>query len=163
MPESSDRATPLGFKLLGVNHIGLAPKDPARARWFFTEALGLSHLGDELVPSQQTLTAMLASEDAGAAAEGVARPRLEILIPTQDAKGAAVGPIAQFLAKKGSGVHHIALAVSDVEKAVARMLALGVKMIDQVPRPGAHHTKIAFVHPEGTGGLLVELVEEAKA
>ena len=149
-----------GFKILGVNHIGLAPKDPVKARWFFTEALRLTALGDELVTSQKTLTAMLQSAHAGTGAAD--ETRLEILIPTKDADGAAEGPIAQFLEKKGSGVHHVALSVTNVEAAIAAMNAVGVKMIDQVPRAGAHHTKIAFVHPEGTGGLLVEFVEETK-
>ncbi len=136
-----------------MNHVGLAPKDPAKTRWFFREALGVSHLGDELVFSQKTETAMFSS---GAASDA----RLEILAPALDAEGVRQGPIAQFLEKKGSGVHHVALTVDDVEKAIAHMLTLGVRMIDATPRPGAHETRIAFVHPESTGGLLIELVQE---
>jgi methylmalonyl-CoA/ethylmalonyl-CoA epimerase len=124
-----------------------------QARWFFVEALGVAHLGDELVGSQQTMTVMLSSTTA-AGAPGEAR--LEILSP--EAPGA--GPIAKFLEKKGSGIHHVALSVDDVEAAIAHLTAKGVRMIDTAPRPGAHQTRIAFVHPESTGGLLVELVQE---
>ena len=62
--------------------------------------------------------------------------------------------------KKGGGIHHIALQVDNVEEAIARMLEFDVEMIDKTPRGGAHKTKIAFVHPRSTGGILVELVEE---
>jgi methylmalonyl-CoA/ethylmalonyl-CoA epimerase len=73
---------------------------------------------------------------------------------------AGEGAIGKFLEKKGSGVHHVALAVDDVARAVEHLISLGVKMIDETPRRGAHDTRIAFVHPEATGGLLVELVQE---
>lgn len=139
------------FRIEGINHIGIAPKDLAKSRWFFAECLGLAHLGDELVSSQETLTAMF---DAG---KGFPT-RLELL----QAAPAGQGPIAKFLEKKGAGVHHVALAVDDVQQAVTYLLSLGVKMIDQTPRPGAHHTLIAFVHPEATGGFLVELVQEQR-
>lgn len=140
------------FKIYGVNHVGLAPKDPVKARWFFCEVLGIADLGAELVASQQTHTQML---DPVGKTPGPRFERLEILAP-QDGQG----PIAKFLEKKGSGIHHIALAVSDVAAAIAHCKQLGVKMIDETPRPGAHKTSIAFVHPESTGGLLVELVQE---
>jgi methylmalonyl-CoA/ethylmalonyl-CoA epimerase len=138
------------FKILGINHVGLAPKDPAKARSFLTDVLGLGFHGDEIVAAQKTLTAMFSSSsttDVG--------PRLEILIPDQ-----GEGPIAAFLEKKGSGIHHIAMMVDSVEKAIASLKKKGVRLIDESPRPGAHQTRIAFIHPESTGGLLVELVEE---
>lgn len=141
-------------KVLGINHVGLAPKDPAKARWFFETALGLGILGEELVREQETHTLMLrtASDDAGAP-----EARLEILVP------APAGAIATFLEKKGSGIHHVALNVVGIEALIARLVALGVRMIDAAPRTGAHKTRIAFVHPVSTGGLLVELVEEARS
>lgn len=143
-----------GFSLLGINHVGLAPKDPAKARAFFRDLLGVEDLGDELVKDQETLTVMLRSAQVDESLE----PRLEILAPSSP----GAGPIAKFLEKKGSGVHHVALAVDDVAAAVAHLKAKGVKMIDETPRRGAHETLIAFVHPEATGGLLVELVQETK-
>lgn len=140
------------FRIYGVNHVGLAPKDPVKARWFFCEVLGIADLGAELVPSQQTHTRML---DPVGSKPGPRFERLEILA-SQDGQG----PIAKFLEKKGSGIHHLALAVSDVAAAIAHCKKMGVKMVDDSPRPGAHNTSIAFVHPESTGGLLIELVQE---
>lgn len=144
------------FKILGINHVGLAPKDAAKARWFFETALGLPSLGDELVQDQQTLTTMI--DSLSAAGLRPATPRLEILAP----EDGTLGPIAKFLEKKGSGIHHVALNVTGIDAAIARLTGLGVRMIDAVPRRGAHNTKIAFAHPESTGGLLVELVEEER-
>lgn len=143
-----------GFSLLGINHVGLAPKDPAKARAFFRDLLGVEDLGEELVSDQETMTIMLRSSQVSHG-QGV-EPRLEILAPASP----GAGPIAKFLEKKGSGVHHVALAVTDVAAAVAHLKAKGVKLIDETPRRGAHQTLIAFVHPESTGGLLVELVQE---
>lgn len=76
------------------------------------------------------------------------------------------GPIATFLEKKGAGIHHIALQVDNVEAAIAEIASMSqpdgskIRMIDLVPRPGSHNTKIAFIHPQSTGGILVELVEQ---
>lgn len=141
------------FKVLGINHVGLAPKDPAKARTFLTDILGLGFHGDELVKEQKTLTAMYSSSSTSETG-----PRLEILIPSN-----GEGPIASFLEKKGSGIHHIAMLVDSVENAVASLKKKGVRLIDESPRPGAHETRIAFIHPESTGGLLIELVEEKKS
>jgi methylmalonyl-CoA/ethylmalonyl-CoA epimerase len=70
------------------------------------------------------------------------------------------GPIARYLAKRGEGMHHVAYAVPDLERALARLQAAGVRLIDPVPRIGAHGWRIAFVHPESCGGVLTELVQE---
>jgi methylmalonyl-CoA/ethylmalonyl-CoA epimerase len=142
-------------QILGINHIGLAPKDPAQARWFFEVALGLAVLGEELVQAQETMTVMLRSSVAATFPE----PRLEIVSP-EGGVASSKGPIAKFLEKKGSGIHHVALNVTGLDELLARLKSLNVRLIDAVPRPGAHETRIAFVHPESTGGLLVELVEE---
>ena len=142
------------FKALGINHLGLAPKDVAKARWFFGQVLGLPFFGEELVKTQQTNTIMFGSTSSGGPAPDAAR--LEIL----ENESGAEGPIAKFLEKKGSGIHHVAISVTDVSAAIAHCIANGVRMIDLSPRPGAHKTSIAFIHPESTGGLLVELVQE---
>ncbi len=140
------------FKILGVNHLGLAAKDPVKCRWFLSEVLGLKHLGDELVASQKTMTSMFQAH-----VNPQAQTRLEIVAP---AEGSTDGPISQFLAKKGAGIHHLAVTVDDIEAAIRQVTAKGVRMVDQVPRDGAHNTRIAFVHPESTGGILIELVQE---
>lgn len=141
------------FSVLGINHLGLAPKDADKCRWFFGEVLGLMSLGEELVKEQKTLTLMYRSSTAGFSAE----PRLEALMPEM---GTTDSPIAKFLEKKGAGIHHLALTVDNVEAAIQDVVKKGVRMIDSVPRNGAHHTRIAFVHPESTGGILVEFVQE---
>ena len=70
------------------------------------------------------------------------------------------GPIARFLAKRGEGVHHVAYAVPDLRAALKGLEAAGIRLIDAVPRTGAHGWRIAFVHPESCGGVLTELVQE---
>ena len=141
------------FKVLGINHIGLAAKDPSKAQAFFTVLLGLAHLGDELVRDQHTLTTMISSTTESSVD---VQSRLEILANEVGHEG----PIASFIAKRGGGIHHLALAVDHIEAAITHLSAHGVRMIDKQPRNGAHRTRIAFVHPESTGGLLVELVED---
>lgn len=137
------------FKVLRINHIGIAPKDCGKTRSFFCDDLGLEFIGEETVQDQETVTVMFsAGKDTPS--------RLETLIPLKNG-----GPIAGFLAKKGSGLHHVALEVDDVQKAVDYLLAKKVRMIDQAPRHGAHQTLIAFVHPESAGGILVELVQSS--
>ena len=152
------------FRILGINHLGLAPKDAAKARSFFTNALGLGFLGEELVKDQMTNTVMIDSAHLGSDAESThiptGRPMLEILENETGPDGPMPGPIAAFLAKKGSGIHHVALQVDNVENAIAWLKQNGVRLIDETPRKGSHNTKIAFIHPESTGGLLVELVQQ---
>lgn len=147
------------FKVLGINHLGLAAKDPQKCAWFLKDCLGLDHLGGELVVQQKTMTDMFLAltNDSGRGAEAFPS-RLEIVSPQA---GTSDGPISKFIEKKGGGIHHVALAVDNVAQAIAHLKAKGVRLIDEVPRPGAHQTSIAFVHPESTGGILVELVQES--
>jgi methylmalonyl-CoA/ethylmalonyl-CoA epimerase len=149
----------MSWSIQGINHVGLAPKDPAKAKWFLGELLGLAHLGDELVGSQKTLTSMFHHDSSKA---HTTKPdqgqRLEILEPAPSGQG----PIASFLEKKGSGIHHIALTVDNLDDLLSHLKGKSVRMIDETPREGAHRTRIAFVHPEATGGLLIEFVEESK-
>jgi methylmalonyl-CoA/ethylmalonyl-CoA epimerase len=70
------------------------------------------------------------------------------------------GPIARFLAKRGEGVHHVAYAVPNLIAALKGLEAAGIRLIDAVPRTGAHGWRIAFIHPESCGGVLTELVQE---
>jgi methylmalonyl-CoA/ethylmalonyl-CoA epimerase len=141
------------LRVKGINHLGLAAKDAVKCRWFLNEVLGLSHLGDELVSAQKTMTSMFASSHMNPV-----QTRLEIVSPEV---GTTDGPISRYLEKKGGGIHHLAVTVENIEIAIEHMRTHGVKMIDETPRSGAHHTKIAFVHPESTGGILIELVQES--
>ena len=161
----SNESKTRSFRIIGINHLGLAPKDPSKARTFFTNVLGLGFLGEELVKEQMTNTVMIdsAMTDSATATSAkipTGRPMLEILENETGPDGPKPGPIAKFLAKKGSGIHHVALQVDNLDAALAYMQAHGIQMIDSIPRPGSHNTRIAFIHPESTGGLLVELVQQ---
>jgi methylmalonyl-CoA epimerase len=70
--------------------------------------------------------------------------------------------VEKFMSKRGEGIHHIALVVENIEDALARFKNAGARLIDSTPRAGAHNTKIAFVHPSSTHGVLLELVEHGK-
>jgi methylmalonyl-CoA/ethylmalonyl-CoA epimerase len=141
------------FQIQGINHVGLAAKDPEKTKWFFNTILGLKYFGEELVAEQETNTQMFGSNHPETTMPTQAR--LEVLIPTTESS-----PIAKFQAKKGSGLHHLALTVDDISSAIRYLISHDIKMIDLKPRIGAHKTSIAFVHPESTGGLLIELVQE---
>lgn len=69
-------------------------------------------------------------------------------------------PVGRFLARRGDGVHHVGYRVDDVAAALARFEAMGIRMVDRSPRRGSRGTTVAFVHPKGFGGVLVELVQE---
>ncbi|MGH2740443.1 MAG: methylmalonyl-CoA epimerase [Actinomycetota bacterium] len=69
-------------------------------------------------------------------------------------------PVGRFLAKRGEGVHHVGYRVTDIRAALERLKEEGISLVDQEPRPGSRGTKVAFVHPKGFGGVLVELVQE---
>jgi len=138
--------------IIGLNHVGLAAKDPEKARWFFNDVLQLPFFGDELIKDQQTLTSMFASSHSGKHFP----TRLELL----ENDGENPGPIKKFIDTRGGGIHHIALNVTSVESIIAHLEAHKVELINQHPKEGAHNTRIVFVHPRSTGGILVEFVEE---
>jgi methylmalonyl-CoA/ethylmalonyl-CoA epimerase len=127
------------------SHIGIAVASLERALATFQGGFGLAASAPEEVPEQKVRLAMLT----------VGESRLELLESTDPE-----GPIGRFLAGRGEGVHHVALAVDDIEAALAQARRAGLRLIDERPRPGAHGTRVAFVHPRGTHGVLVELVEE---
>ena len=125
-----------------IDHIGIAVGDISQSLAFFRDALGLELEPAEDVPSQRVRAHFL---QAGEAA-------IELVEPTSDDS-----PIAKFVAKRGAGIHHVALRVDDIVAALAELKAKGVRLIDETPRPGAHHSLVAFIHPSSTHGVLVEL------
>lgn len=141
------------MRIRGINHIGIAAKDPVKAKWFFETILGLPFLGSELVPDQKTDTLMFQSGAGLNAPEA----RLEILVNQTGEEG----PIKKFIDARGGGIHHIALQVDNIDEALEEMKRHDIELIDKMPRRGAHQTRIAFVHPRATGGILVELVQAA--
>jgi methylmalonyl-CoA/ethylmalonyl-CoA epimerase len=125
------------------DHLGVAVRSIAAARRLY-ETLGVPVGPVEDLPEDGVRAAFVA---AGAT-------RLELLEPTR-----ADGPIARFLSKKGEGIHHIAFGVPDIVAALDEARRAGVALIDDVPRRGAHNTRIAFLHPKSLNGILIELVE----
>ena len=85
---------------------------------------------------------------------GVSGGSVQLLEPT------GPGTVRRFVDRHGPGLHHLALAVGDIDAAVAELVAAGVRMIDELPRPGGAGTRIAFIHPSAAGGVLLELVED---
>jgi methylmalonyl-CoA/ethylmalonyl-CoA epimerase len=126
-----------------VDHIGVLTDDLEGVRRL-AELLGVAAGPAELVPALGVEILWLT----------LGATRLEVLRPTDPA-----GRAAQALAATGPGVHHVAFRVDDVDSALDVLRAAGVALRDEVPRVGAHATRIAFVEPGGAGGLLVELVE----
>lgn len=94
------------------------------------------------------------SQNVDVAFVGFGLGRIELLQPTS-----VDSTVQRFLDKRGSGLHHIAYRVSDIEAALERLAAAGVRLIDAQPRAGAGGHRVAFLHPQSTGGVLVELVE----
>lgn len=132
------------MKIKRINHIAVVSKNSDVCKNFFQNILGIDLIGHETVQDQKVNVDMLLVENS----------RIELLSPSADDS-----PISNFLATKGSGIHHVALEVENIEDCLAELKAKNVKMIDEKPRNGAHHTKIAFIHPHATGGILVELVQ----
>ncbi|MBW2559863.1 MAG: methylmalonyl-CoA epimerase [Deltaproteobacteria bacterium] len=132
------------MKILCVDHIGIAADSIDGSVNFYTQALGLEMAGTEEVVEQKVRTAFLP----------VGESELEILEST-----APDGPIARYIAKNGAGIQHVALRVDDIESALEELKGRGVKLIDETPRRGAGGTKIAFIHPKATGGVLLELCQ----
>lgn len=135
---------------IGLNHLGIAVASIAEARPFYETVLGAVYEGDETVAEQRVRTAFLR------VGEGPAALRIELLEPTSDDS-----PVAKFLAKRGPGLHHVAYTVDDVTAALHHAEQAGLRLIDAVPRRGAHGAEIAFLHPQSTGGLLTELCRPA--
>lgn len=125
-----------------IDHVGIAVSDLAASLAFFRDALGLHLEAPAEVSSQRVRAHFL---QAGEAA-------VELVEPTADDS-----PIAKFVAKRGPGIHHVALRVDDIVAALAELKARGVRLIDETPRPGAHDSLVAFIHPSSTHGVLVEL------
>lgn len=128
-----------------LDHIGIAVKDLDDAIKFYTDALGLRCTGIEEVKGQNVKIAFVLAGDVN----------LE-LVQSTDAKSA----IAKFIEKRGEGVQHIALQVKDIEVAVHALREKGVELIDAIPRKGAHGSKIVFLHPKSSYGVLLELIEK---
>jgi len=127
-----------------VNHIGIAVRSIEAQRSFYEGTLGAVFEGVEVVPDQKVRVGFFR----------IGEVRLELLEPTDP-----TSTITAFLEKRGEGLHHVAFTVAGIEDRIAELKQAGLRMIDDLPRPGAHHMRIAFVHPKSTFGVLTELCE----
>ena len=129
-----------------INHLGIATRGIDDALAFWSDALGLENVHTEVVEDQKVRVAMLPLGES----------RIELLEPTSEDS-----PISKFLEKRGSGIHHIAVEVEDIEASLAKLKEKGMRLIDEEPRIGAEGCLVAFIHPSSANGVLLELVQIA--
>ncbi len=127
-----------------INHVAVVVDDMQKSLSFWRDALGMEMQELRDVPAEQSQVAFLPLEGS----------EVELVQPTTGDSG-----IAKYLAKRGPGMHHLCLEVDDVQGMLAQLKAKGVRLINEEPRVAADGRKYAFVHPESTGGVLVELYE----
>ncbi|MEH7117187.1 methylmalonyl-CoA epimerase [Neobacillus vireti] len=128
-----------------VDHIGIAVKSIEETLPFYTDVLSLTLLAIEEVDSQKVKVAFLKAGET----------KIELLEATSKES-----PIADFIGKRGEGIHHMALGVASIEDRIAEMKEQGIRMIDNEPRLGAGGAHIAFMHPKSAAGVLIELCEK---
>ena len=127
-----------------INHIGIAVMSIEAQREFYEKTLGAEFEGVEVVADQKVKVGFFKVGDV----------RLELLEPTDESS-----TVHSFIEKRGEGLHHVAYTVDDLPARIAELKEEGVRMIDETPRNGAHHTRIAFMHPKSSKGVLTELCE----
>ena len=135
----------LPFKILGIEHVGIAVDDLNGISDIFGDLLGLKLSSREKIDDQQVITDIYETGSG----------KLEFLKATDENS-----PISRFIEKNGKGMHHIALKVDNLQAALDYLKGQGTQLVDTSPRIGAEGFKIAFLHPKSTGGVLIELCEK---
>lgn len=130
-----------------INHVAVAVESIEEAAKFYRDGLGLDLSGIEIVSAQKTKVGFFK----------IGESSIELVQPAEPDS-----PLQKFLETRGQGIHHICFEVDDIEGEMRKLLEKGATMIDQKPRPGAHNSRVAFVHPKSSGGVLIELVELSK-
>ena len=130
-----------------VEHIAIVVEDIEEALKFWRDALGLELLQVEEVPEQESVVAFLPVGDG----------EIELVKPTTEESG-----IARYLHKRGPGIHHICFEVDDIQATLDNLKQKGVRLINEETMTGSGGKKMAFIHPESTHGVLVELYELKK-
>jgi methylmalonyl-CoA epimerase len=125
-----------------IDHIAIAVHDIDEAANFYRDILKLDLSGVEVVNEQKTKVGFFK----------IGESNIELVQPTSDDS-----PLVKFLETRGPGIHHICLEVDDIQGEVEELKKRGARMIDGKPRPGAHKTQVAFIHPKSSGGVLIEL------
>ena len=129
-----------------IDHIGVAVDDLDGALGLYRDSLGMNEQHRERLESQGVEAALV----------GVGDGHVELLEPIS-----AESSVGRFLARRGPGIHHVAYRTDDIESAIGAVRAAGLDLIDEQPRPGVQGSRVAFLHPRATGGVLTELVEPA--
>jgi methylmalonyl-CoA/ethylmalonyl-CoA epimerase len=131
-------------KVKQINHVAVVVDDMEKALSFWRDALGMELHELRDVPAEESQVAFLPLSGS----------EVELVQPTTDDSG-----IAKYLAKRGAGMHHICLEVEDIEGMMAQLRSKNVRLINEEPRIAADGKKYAFIHPESTSGVLVELYQ----
>lgn len=131
-----------------IDHIGVAVDDLDAAVSIYTDRLGMREQHREVVEAFGVEAVLLEIGDA----------HVELLTPTEPSSG-----VAKFLEKNGPGMHHVAYRTDDIDSALEGLRGAGLRLIDEEARPGIQGSRVAFVHPKSTGGVLTEIVEPAHA
>ena len=130
-----------------IDHIGVATDDLEGALALYEKTLGMPLAHRETVESQGVEAVLLDVGDG----------HVELLRPLGPET-----PVGKYLAKRGPGLHHVAYAVGDIDDVLGKLSAAGIELIDSEPRRGIRDSRVAFLHPRSTGGVLTEIVEPAK-
>lgn len=130
-----------------IDHIGIAVEDIDSAVGLYRDQLGMREQHRETVEEQGVHALLL--EIGGA--------HVELIAPIGPESG-----VAKFLARKGPGLHHVAYRTDDIDAELKRLVAAGIRMIDEEPRVGIQGSRVAFAHPKSTGGVLTEIVQPAE-
>ncbi len=131
--------------LTEIDHIAIAVRDLEAAIDYYQRAFGATVEHREIVETDGVEEALLK----------VAESYIQLLTPTRDDS-----PVAKAIDMRGEGLHHVGYRVNDAAAALASMVAAGATPIDKAPRPGSRGTTVAFIHPKGSFGTLIELVQE---
>lgn len=141
------------MKILGIDHIGIAVNNIEKVMGFYSRALGLTLGGIEEMPDRHLKIGFIDVADRSPSET----TRIELIEPTS-----SESVMANFIAKRGEGVHHFCFQVDDIEEALRHLRKEGFELIDKKPRQGAEGSKIAFIYPKSTGGVLIELKEKRR-
>lgn len=131
-------------QIKAINHVAVVVEDMQKSLIFWRDALGIEVHELRDVPAEKSQVAFLP----------LAGAEVELVMPTTDDSG-----IAKYLAKRGQGMHHLCLEVDDIEGMLVRLKEKNIRLINEEPRTAADGKKYAFIHPESTGGVLVELYQ----
>lgn len=131
-------------KVNRINHVAIVVNDMDESLSFWRDVLGLRLSGLRDIPSEKSQVAFMPTGES----------EIELVKPTTDDSG-----IAKYLAKRGPGMHHVCLEVDDIDAMLERLKSKNIRLINEEPRTSLDGRKYAFVHPESTGGVLVELYQ----